>query len=106
MPVSDPFCTGSEHVGRWQMKSAQARLLQSLAAWQPARSGQGSQTPPQSTSVSFWFRVSSRQDAAWQTLWAQTPLTQSASVPQSRLSAQGGQSGPPQSVAVSSLSVL
>src|SRR6187402_909911 len=106
MPVSDPFCTRSEQVGRWQMKSEQARLAQSLACWQPARSGHGLQTPPQSTSVSFWLRVSSEQDAARQTFWAQTPLAQSASVPQSCSSAQGGQSAPPQSVAVSWLSVL
>lgn len=63
-PVSEPFCTGSEHVGFWQTKSAQALLTQSDACVQADRSRHGSQSPPQSMSLSFWFLVASEHEAA------------------------------------------
>src|SRR5262249_55163952 len=65
------------------------------------RVAHGEQTPPQSTSVSFWFCVRSVQDAVWQSPPAHTPELQSETFAQALPAEQVGQAVPPQSTPVS-----
>src|SRR6185295_55274 len=77
----------------------QLPLAQSLGAWQAEFAAHGPQLgPPQSTSLSSWFRMPSPQLAALHRLAEQLPLAQSLGSWQRAAAGQGPQSGPPHSL--------
>jgi hypothetical protein len=101
-----PFLTPSLQLGAWQQRSTpfgqaavpHTRLTQSAARAQASRVAQvAPQLPPQSSSVSFWFFVSSLQVGAAQLPSLQTPLVQSLPVLHGESSGQPAHSPPPQS---------
>lgn len=80
-PVSVPFFTESGHRGAWQVLVVvpeQTPEAQSLATLQSLVVPQREQLvePPQSTSDSPWFFVTSEQLASWQILFKHTPVVQ------------------------------
>jgi hypothetical protein len=109
---SPPLAIPSVHVGGWQQRSTpggqnspHTSLVQSDATLQLSPVPQlWSQLPPQSSSASSPFRVSSSQLGGAQTPpGPHTPLEQSASSPQPLPSGHGlEQMSPPQSTSVSS----
>src|SRR5689334_7414351 len=67
MSVSFPFLMKSEQVGPVQVPWKQFTLWQSLLRWHLKPSAhRGHKDPPQSTSVSSWFRTMSEQPAGAQ----------------------------------------
>jgi len=74
-----PFCTLSLHVGRAQScVFGHTPLAQSAATLHFSVSAQGSQAPPQSTSVSSWLSTPSSQAAGWHVPLAQATPSQSS----------------------------
>src|SRR5690242_19249084 len=103
-----PLRTPSLQRGGWQQRAipcpqprlSQTPLSQSSSARQALPASQGSQRPPQSAALSFWFNRPSSQFGAAQTEARHTPVAQSALARQAVPTGQGGQL-PPQSAALS-----